>query len=250
MIDDGADRRWPGDESVLVVVPAVVVEVADEGELAGVTFPNQILPENIRDIDLLLARIELVQVGISILLAHIERGEIVLPAVIIVVPKNSDAEIGVVENKSAEVTHKRLHPDAHRNEVVIVRKIAEVNFRERFLQRPKFLFARRAFLRIRVHDVVFFDVDVVVIVNAEKTQRPIDWLKRGLALEKIDTDREIVRPKLLITQSEKFRAVRTCRAHAARSGEFARFVLEKIFGCDVEKNVLTDDWRITFELAL
>src|SRR5207302_9205546 len=125
MIDDGADRRRPGDESVLVVMPAVVVEVANKRELTGVTFPNQILPENIGDIDLLLARIELVQVRISILLAHVERGQIVLPAVVVVVPENPDAEVGVVENETAKIAHERLYRDAHRDEVVIAGQIAK-----------------------------------------------------------------------------------------------------------------------------
>src|SRR5712691_11630387 len=111
MIDDGANRRRAGDESVLIVMSAVVVEVADKRELAGVTFPNQVLPKNVGDIDLLLARIELVQVRVSIFLAHVEGREVVLPAVVIVVTKNPETKIGVIENKSAEIAHERLHPD-------------------------------------------------------------------------------------------------------------------------------------------
>src|SRR5712671_1928926 len=107
MIDDGADRRRPGDESVFVVMPAVVVEVANKREFASVTFPNQILPEHIRDVDLLFARIELIQIGIRVLLAHIERGQIVLPSVVIVVSKNPDTEIGIVENETAKIAYER-----------------------------------------------------------------------------------------------------------------------------------------------
>src|SRR5205085_7635558 len=53
MIGHGADRRRPGDKSVLVVMATIVIEVADEGEFAGVAFPDQVLPENVCDIDLL-----------------------------------------------------------------------------------------------------------------------------------------------------------------------------------------------------
>src|SRR6266404_3058236 len=108
MIGHGADRRRPGDEPVFVVMPAVVVEVADERELPGVAFPNQVLPENIRDVDLLLARVEFVEIGIRVLLAHVERGEIVLPAIVVVVPENPDAEIRIVENESAKNTKEQL----------------------------------------------------------------------------------------------------------------------------------------------
>src|SRR2546423_11095976 len=107
MVGHGADRRRPRDEPVFIVMPAVIVEIADEGELAGVTFPNQVLPKNIRDINLLLARIELIEVGISVLLAHVERGEIVLPAIVVVIPENPDAEICVVKNKTAKIAHER-----------------------------------------------------------------------------------------------------------------------------------------------
>src|SRR4051812_1493060 len=101
MIRDGANRPRAGDESVFVVMPAVVIEVAEERELAGVTFPDQILPEHIRDVDLLFPRIEFIQVRIRVLLAHIERGEIVLPAIVVVIPEDPNAEIGVVKNESA-----------------------------------------------------------------------------------------------------------------------------------------------------
>src|SRR5207244_7452789 len=143
------------------------VEIADKRELTGITFPDQVLPENIRDVDLLFARIEFVEVGIGILLAHVERGEIVLLAVVVVIPKNADAEIRVVENEAAEIAHERLHTDAQRNEIVIVREIAQMNFGERLLQRPEFFFAGGAVLRIRIYDITFFDVDIVVIVNDE-----------------------------------------------------------------------------------
>src|SRR5205814_889762 len=121
MIDHGAEQVRSSKKTIFVVMPAVIVEVADKRQLAGITFPNQVLAENIRDVDLLFAWIEFVEIGISILLPHIERGQIVLPAIVVVVPENPDAEIRVVENESAEVAHERLHPDAHGNKIVIVR---------------------------------------------------------------------------------------------------------------------------------
>src|ERR1700739_3223201 len=119
MIGDSADRRGPRDESVFIVMPAVVVEVADKRELAGVTFPNQVLPKDVRDVNLLRSRFELVQVRIRIFLAHVEGGEIVLPTIVVVVPENADAEVRVVENETAKIANERLHADAHRYEIVI-----------------------------------------------------------------------------------------------------------------------------------
>ncbi len=173
-----------------------------------------------------------------------------MPAIVVVIAENANAEICVVENKTAEIAHERLNAGSHGNKIVIVRQIAHANFAERFLQRVKFFLPRRPVLRIRIHDVSLFHVDVVAVVNAENAQCPIDGLKCGFTLEKIHTDRKIVRVEKLIAQPKKLRTVRARRAHTTRCGQLARFELKKILRSDVEENVLTDDWRVAFEFAL
>src|ERR1700737_3982563 len=122
MVSHRADRCRPRDEAVLVIMAAVVVEIADKRQLARKTFPNQILPEKVRDKNLLAASfIDRVQIRVGIFLAHIEGGDVVLPAVIVVVTEKANAEIGIVENETAEIAHKRLHADAQRDEVIVVR---------------------------------------------------------------------------------------------------------------------------------
>src|SRR5437762_760080 len=98
-------------------------------------------------------------------------------------------------------------------------------------------------LRIGVHYIAFFDVDVVMIVNAEEAHGPFDRFKCGFAAEQIKPDRDIVRVKELIASTEKLGAVRESRAHTARRGQFARLELEEIFSGDVKKNVLTVNRR-------
>ena len=173
-----------------------------------------------------------------------------MPAVVVVVAENAHPEIRVVENETAKIAHERLNAGAHGNEIVVVRQIAQMNFGERLLQRIEFLFASRPVLRIRIDDVPLLHVDVVVIVNGEKAQRPVDRLEGGLAFKKIDTDGKIVRVKKLIAQPEKFRTVRASCAHAARRRKFARFELKEIFCRDVEENVLAVNRRVAFEQTL
>src|ERR1700751_956160 len=98
MVGHGPDGCGPGEESVLVVVATVVVEVAEERKLTRITLPDQVLTENVCDVDLLRARLEFIQVRVGVLLAHVERGEVVLPAVVVVVAENADAEVRVVED--------------------------------------------------------------------------------------------------------------------------------------------------------
>ena len=76
----------------------------------------------------------MVQVGVGVLLAHVETGEVVLQAVVVVVAEKADAEIGVVENEPAKIAHKRLNPETRRNEIVVVGEIANVQLEEGFLE--------------------------------------------------------------------------------------------------------------------
>src|SRR5207244_10174168 len=97
MIGHRADGRRTRNETVLIIVPAVIVEIGDKVQLTGITFPKQVLSKNIRDVDLLAAFIELVQIGIGIFLQHVESSDVVLPTIVVVVAENSDPKIGIVE---------------------------------------------------------------------------------------------------------------------------------------------------------
>ena len=196
MIAHAADRRRPGDEIVLVVMAARAIEVGVKAQLRRVTLREKILSENIRNQDLLIARVELVQVRVGVLLEHVESGEIVLPAVVVVVAENARAEIGVVEDEPAKIAHERLDAETRRNEIVVVREIANVNFAERFLERRPIFIARRVLQSwIGIEHTRFLNVGVVAVVNAEKTYRPRNRFERGFALEQIDADRKVVRDK-------------------------------------------------------
>ena len=106
-----------------------------------------------------------------------------MPAVVVVVAENARAEIGVVKDEAAKIAHEWLNADTRGNEIVIVRQIADVNFAERFLERVPIFFTRRVLQsRIGIDHVRFLHVDVVAVVNAEKTQRPLDRFERGFAL--------------------------------------------------------------------
>ena len=167
-----------------------------KAQLGRVTFREKILAENIGDQDLLIACVELVQIRVGVFLEHVEGGEIVLPAVVVVVAEDARAEIGVVENEAAKIAHEWLNAETRRNEIVIVREIADVNFAERFLERRPIFVARRVLQsRIGIEHARFLNVGVVAVVNAEKTYRPLNRLERGFALEQIDADRKIVRDK-------------------------------------------------------
>src|SRR5207249_5634276 len=90
VIGNRANRRGPRNKAVFVVVPAGVIEIGQESQLTGITFPNQILPENVGDQNLLITPAKLIEVRIGVLLEHVKGGDIVLPAVVVVIAENAD----------------------------------------------------------------------------------------------------------------------------------------------------------------
>ena len=73
-----------------------------------------------------------------------KKAEVVLPAIVVVVAEDADAEVRVVEDEAAEIAHEWLNAEARRDEVVGVGQIADVKFEKRFLQREEILLPRRA----------------------------------------------------------------------------------------------------------
>src|SRR4051812_644817 len=109
------NRSRPHQESVFVIMTAGSVEVCVKTQLRCVPFGEEILAVNIGNNDLLIARIEFIEIRVGVLLAHIEKGEIILPAVIVIVSENPNAQIRIVKNKPAEIADEGLNTQAGRN---------------------------------------------------------------------------------------------------------------------------------------
>ena len=236
-------------------MPVGFVEVRVETELRGVALGEKILAKNIRDQDGLIARIEFVQVRIGVLLEHVEGGEIVLPAVVVVVAENAHAEIGVVENETAKIAHERLNAEARRNEIVVVREIAEMDFGERFLERKEILLSAGA-----VRDSDRADRDRAHSLPAPRCSCSCKRRGNGCAQS---TGLNAVSPLNRSMPIWKSFEKKTCSLRPKNSELFGRAVLTPLgvgrlrvlrtarnrHG-QVEKNILADDRRVAFELAL
>ena len=121
MVGNGTNRRGARYEAIFVVVTASTVEIGQERELPSVALPDQVLPENIGQVDLLVTPIELIQVGVSILFQHVEGRDVILPAVVVVVAENPGAKVCVIKNEAAEIAYEWLNADPGGNEIVIAR---------------------------------------------------------------------------------------------------------------------------------
>src|SRR3954469_18673980 len=133
MISDCANGSRANDVAVFIIMGAAVIEIRVKAKLRGVALPKKILAIQIRDDHFLVAIVEGVQFGIGVLLAHVEAGDIVLKTIIIPIPKNAAAEIDVIKNKTAKIRIESLVTAAYRHKIIIVRKIAQMQFAKRLL---------------------------------------------------------------------------------------------------------------------
>ena len=128
------ERGGADEVAIAVVVRAAVVEVRVEAGLRGVAVPEGVLSIDVRDDHALVARVKGVQVGVGVLLAQVEGGEVVLKLVVVVVAEDACAEVHVVEDEAAKVAVENLVACARGHEVVVLRQVAEVDLGEVFLQ--------------------------------------------------------------------------------------------------------------------
>src|SRR4051812_25687522 len=89
MCAHGSNRGRPGDISGAVVVSAAVIEAAVQAPLCCVARPEKILPVKVGDEHLLSAFVKRVQLRISVLLAQIEGGQVVLESVVTPIAKEA-----------------------------------------------------------------------------------------------------------------------------------------------------------------
>ena len=66
-------------------MPAGIVKVGVEAKLSGIAFGEKILTIEIKNDDPLVTGVEFVQIGVGVLLAHVEKEEIIVPPIVIVV---------------------------------------------------------------------------------------------------------------------------------------------------------------------
>ena len=135
MVAHAPDGGGTGDEIVLVVVSLPTIKVGVKAQLCGVAPGKEVLAENVRDEDLLIAPVKLIQVRVGVLFEHVESDQIVLPEIVVVVPEDAGAKIRVIKNEPSEIADERLNAEPGGNEIVIVRQVADVNFSKGFLER-------------------------------------------------------------------------------------------------------------------
>ena len=94
-------------EAVVIKEPLVsfTVAVVDERGLRGQTEDWKVLPVDVGDEDIILARLfkDIIQARVRVFLKPTEPGEVVLPDIVVPVAEETGAKLAVLKDKAAEV---------------------------------------------------------------------------------------------------------------------------------------------------
>src|SRR6185369_4465950 len=98
-----ADRCRPHQKTVAIKLDRASIVVVMKTSLNRVTLANEVLLENIRDVDVLMARVETVQTAVRVFLEHRKVSDVELVTIVIESTKHARAEVVIGKDKAAKV---------------------------------------------------------------------------------------------------------------------------------------------------
>ena len=147
-----ANQSRPHQKSVAIEFAAAAIVVVERARLNRVTLLEEILPKNIRDVNILLPPIETIQAAVRVFLQLRKISRIELITVVAERSKQSRAQVVVGKNKATKIRHERLNPNPRRNKIKILVHVRQLHFRERFFQRKLRVRAIGAAPHVDIHD--------------------------------------------------------------------------------------------------
>src|SRR5215216_1329343 len=201
---DIADQRRSHQKTVAIEFNAASIVVVVKASLDRVTLANEILPEDVCDVNILMARVEAIQSAVGVLLQHREVCGVELVAIVVERAKPARTEIIVGKNKPAEVGNKRLNTGAYRNEIVVGVEVRQLHFTKRFFERSVPVSAVRAPAHVDVDHAILACIEI--IRNTERRRElngPIARFESRIAVKQLKTELQCLsRSELLRTTKE------------------------------------------------
>src|SRR5262249_28003370 len=258
-------------QSVIVLKGARLVGVVEPAELERVALDEGILAKEVRDVDLLVAHIDLgeldrVQLAVGVFLEHVEHRQVVLIPVRPDVAEHPRAEVRVAEDKASKIAGEFLDAHAHRGRIeerrttalapfaaqerYQFRRIAQTPFEEHSLDGVESVDARLAFAHILIDDAVFARPQIIDVRNEGCFEPPVNRFERSVAFEHVEGHDEILVDEILPAATEKFKAAGKLAADVLRHRQPAE-VEEALAGeRQVHENVVADDRVTAFQTCL
>src|ERR1051326_3741850 len=181
--------------------------------LDRVTLANEILPKDVGDVNVLMARVEAVQAAVRVFLEHREVRGVELHPVVVGAAENACAEVVVGKNEAAKVGNKRLNAGAHGDEIVIRVGVEEFHFAKRFFERRVPIGAVCAAAHVDVDDAVFTRVEIIRHAEGRrKLDRPIAWFESRVAVKELEAELQRFSSGELFGTTEELGTDRVCAA--------------------------------------
>src|SRR5688572_4303343 len=114
-----ANQCRPDQKPVAIEFNTAAIVVVMKTSLDRVALANEILPEDVGDVNVLMARVEAIQAAVRIFLEHRKVSGVELITIVVKGAKHARAEVVVRENETTKVGYKRLNTGAHRYEIVV-----------------------------------------------------------------------------------------------------------------------------------
>src|SRR5690349_18235611 len=217
MRSDVANRRGPHEETVAIEFNAASIIVVMKAPGDRVALANEILAEDVRDVDVLMPRVETVEAAVRVLLQHRKIGAIELITIVIKRAKHARAEIVVGKNKTAEVGDKRLNTGTHGNEIVVRVEVSQFHFAKSFFKRRVPVSPICATSHVDVDNAVLTRVEIIRHAEGRRElDGPIARLERRVAVKQLEAELQRLCCRKLFRTPKKLRALRIDSAHARR----------------------------------
>ena len=109
--------RGTNQEAVFVDQEAGLIVIVERAEIQRVALGEEIAPVEIGCVDLLAARLPVVEAAVGVLLQQVEVRQIVLEDVVVKVAEEARAGLFVAEDEAAEIAGEALDAHAERGEI-------------------------------------------------------------------------------------------------------------------------------------
>src|SRR5258706_12905960 len=146
----------------------------------------------IGDNDLLIAQLIRIQPRIGILFKLAEPGDVPLGLEIVEGAKEPNARLIIGKEEAAEIAGEPLNADARGPEIMICGKIGQVLLVKKLLDAHPFIMPVAPFADVGVDQAQLLSVDVIDVDDGGETKFPIARLIRGIALEKLHREDEVL----------------------------------------------------------
>ena len=149
----------------------------------------KVLTKKIRDVNVLMPRVETIQTAVGVLFEHREVHAIELKAIVVKRSEDARAEIVIGEEEAAKIGNERLNTGARRNKVEVFIHVRQFHFAECLFQREVRVRAIGAAAHVDIDDAIFTRVEVIRHAESRRNlDGPVARLETRIAMKELKAE--------------------------------------------------------------